>query len=385
MISFILVFGLGIVIAKVFIDKYKNEFTHNPSILHALYWYHFLFGIIYYSYMKIEGSDALSYMKRVSFQIRGDNWLDHYGIGTPFIEFIGYPLIHYLDFSFEAIMMLFAILGYLGFIYAYLFLIKLTQLRHRLWGIDFIILVLFLPNLHFWSVSFGKGSVIFLGISVFLYGITSRKWLTVVFGALIIYHVRIHILIIFCLSLFLGSVFSNSGISNFQKFLIIATISIILAPLSNTFLDYVGLSEFDADTFQNFTDKRGKGLAGADSGVDISNYDQSQKILTFLFRPLFFDAPGVLGLIVSFENLLLLILFFKVVTFKFFKFIFQANYFVKFSIIAFLGSTFVLAQVSGNTGLAIRQKSQIMILFFFVLLAYADWAYKNYGQKVIGD
>jgi hypothetical protein len=36
-------------------------------------------------------------------------------------------------------------------------------------------------------------------------------------------------------------------------------------------------------------------------------------------------------------------------------------------------------------GIAIRQKSQVMYLFFFVLLAYADWAYRTKGEVVIGE
>jgi len=36
-------------------------------------------------------------------------------------------------------------------------------------------------------------------------------------------------------------------------------------------------------------------------------------------------------------------------------------------------------------GIAIRQKSQVMFLFYFILLAYADWRYQQEGKAIIGE
>ena len=45
---------------------------------------------------------------------------------------------------------------------------------------------------------------------------------------------------------------------------------------------------------------------------------------------------------------------------------------VKTALFSFLTVAIALAQISGNLGLAIRQKSQVMILFLFVIVAFMD-------------
>lgn len=387
MISAALVLLFTLTVNQLVIKNNQHRLAHKPGVFHLLFFYHLLFFVIYYLYAQSTTSDSFEYYRKVEEFYRGDTWLDFYGIGTIFIEFVAFPFIHYLNFSYEAMMLLFSYLGYLGFFYFYLFIAETTVFKHKIWGIDFILLLLFLPNMHFWSVSFGKGSIILCGIGLFCYGISNfrQRWLMLIIGALIIYQVRVHILLLLVVALFIGSIFSSKGISTVQKIGIVALSLLLLSPLLNSFLEYTGIQEADTEAFEAFAEKRGSGLTGATSGVEINNYNQFEKLFAFLFRPLFFDAPGALGLIVSFENLLYLFLFIKLFSIRFVRFLISSHWVIKFSLIAFLGISVALAQVSGNLGLAIRQKSQIMFLFFFVLLAYADWAYSQYGKKVIGE
>jgi hypothetical protein len=50
----------------------------------------------------------------------------------------------------------------------------------------------------------------------------------------------------------------------------------------------------------------------------------------------------------------------------------MSNFLVKTALFSFLTVTIALAQISGNLGLAIRQKSQVMILFLFVVVTFLD-------------
>jgi hypothetical protein len=95
-------------------------------------------------------------------------------------------------------------------------------------------------------------------------------------------------------------------------------------------------------------------------------------MFAFWFRPLFFDAPGILGIIVSFENLFYLIIFGYLLQPKALGYLFRADAINKTCLLTFLGVSFALAQISGNLGLAMRQKSQVMILMLFVILKYMD-------------
>ncbi|HMR42881.1 MAG TPA: hypothetical protein PKC40_03570 [Saprospiraceae bacterium] len=387
MISAVFVLVFTFLLAQLVLARYRQELCHPTRVFNFLFFYHVLLTIVYYLYAKAEGSDAIAYYQKVETFYRSYTWLGHYGVGTFFIEFIGYPLVHFFGFSFEAVMLSFSFLGYLGFFFFYLAITKFIEFRHKLFGFDIILLLLFLPNIHFWSSSFGKGSVIFFGLGLFFYGLQSfsRNWLLMMLGAVIVFHVRAHILLVLLLGMLIAFFFSSKGIKGWQRALFIIVTIFVLSPVADTFLEYARIEETDSDTIQNFIQHRGSELGKADSSVEINNYNQLEKLFAFLFRPLFFDAPGALGLIVSFENLLYLFLFIKLFSIRFLRFLISSHWVIKFSLIAFLGISVALAQVSGNLGLAIRQKSQIMFLFFFVLLAYADWAYSQYGKKVIGE
>jgi hypothetical protein len=119
---------------------------------------------------------------------------------------------------------------------------------------------------------------------------------------------------------------------------------------------------------------RAKELGKGKSGLDLENYSQGYKLFTFLFRPLFVDAPGIMGIISSFENVFILFL-----TIQFLVnlplFWNGSTGFHKIAFFVFLLSAISLAQISGNLGLAIRQKSQIFPLLFIVL------AFSNSFQK----
>ena len=122
-------------------------------------------------------------------------------------------------------------------------------------------------------------------------------------------------------------------------------------------------------------------LSNSSSGYDVSNYNQFMKLFTFLFRPLFFDSPNILGIITSIENLIGIFLFIHLFYLKLNSST-KWNNFILFSFIFFLVSSFMLAQVSGNLGIAIRQKAQIMPIFFMVYVkTYMD--YLNLGKNKI--
>ena len=118
---------------------------------------------------------------------------------------------------------------------------------------------------------------------------------------------------------------------------------------------------------------RAKELGKATSGVDISNYNLPMLLFTFLYRPLFIDAPGALGIVVSFENV-----FYVLMTLQLFKsgqgftYPVRAGFLAKSAFFSFLTVSIALAQVSGNLGIAIRQKSQVMLLLLFVIISFLD-------------
>jgi hypothetical protein len=245
---------------------------------------------------------------------------------------------------------------------------------HTFLGYDLLAIILFLPNLHFWSGSYGKGSIIFLGFGLYFYAINKidRRWLAAILGAIIIYHVRPHILFVAILATAWGFFFSKRGISFAIRLLVVVVSIAVVYYIREDVLALTGISEEDLFDDATTLTERANRLTRATSGVDISNYSFPMKVFTFWFRPLFIDAPGLLGMIVSVENLFYLLIFSKLVRWDFIAFFRNSDMVVKTSLITFLGVSFALAQISGNLGLAMRQKSQVMILMMFVILKFLD-------------
>src|SRR5688572_22190044 len=179
MLSGVIVLAVTGFISFLIIDRLKSRYSYiDAQFLRNLFFYHLLLTFAYYGYALFNPSDSFYYYQKVLINYRGPTWFHFYGTSTTFIEFIGYPFINFFGFSYEAIMALFSMFGFLGFVYFYVFFLENIRFKHTFLGYDLLKIVLLLPNLHFWASSFGKGSIIFLGIGLFFYGISkiSTRW-----------------------------------------------------------------------------------------------------------------------------------------------------------------------------------------------------------------
>lgn len=376
MLGGLIVIGLSCLVAFGGIDRLKVKYPFiDTAFLRRLFFFHLLLFFAYYGYVLTSPSDSVYYYEKVLTDFRGPTWFSFYGTSTRFIEFLGYPFIRYLWFSYEAVMALFSLAGYFGFVYFYIFFKENIRFRHELFGTDLMTLIFFLPNLHFWSASFGKGSIIFLGMGLFFFGIShlKKRIVATIIGGIIIYHVRPHIMLVVLLSSAIGFMVSAKGVKMSWRILFLTGAVFAFFFIYRDVLTMVGIDE-DSPVQQGFDlTHRASELTKATSGIDITNYSLPMQVFTFLYRPLFVDAPGLLGLIVSFENA-----FYVIVTFLMFskwsgvKFLLSGNVLVKSAFLSFLTVSIALAQISGNLGLAIRQKSQVMILFLFVIISFLD-------------
>ena len=110
------------------------------------------------------------------------------------------------------------------------------------------------------------------------------------------------------------------------------------------------------------------------NSIDTSSYNIPLKLFTYMFRPLFFDARGLFPLLLSFDNLVLLLTF----TYPFLRIMYQlkfrtlklnaTNYFL---IIYSSLSWFFYAQSTSNLGLAARHKIMILPAIFCLSLFFS--------------
>jgi hypothetical protein len=357
-------------LASIVVARFKNV---SVRILIILFLYHSLLALAYYLYALFNPSDSKQYYRKVVESVRGETWGSFYGTSTQFIEFVGYPFIHYMGFTYESIMVVFSFFGYIGFVFFYIFFKENIRFdNNRIFSVNFLTLIFFLPNLHFWSSSFGKGSLIFCGFGLFMFAILKpvpRMW-ALVSGGWIIFQIRPHIFFVILIAAAISYAFSSREVTTLYRTLILTGSVILLYFIYDDIITLTGLD--DESIFDPLLSHRASQLSKATSGIDITNYTIAEKLFAFWFRPLFFDAPGVLGFIVSFENLFYLFAFLHLFQPKAIRYLWHSSPVVKTSLLTFLGVSFALAQISGNLGLAMRQKSQVMIMMLFVILKFMD-------------
>jgi hypothetical protein len=381
-VAFIVVASLFIYVLLV--ENYSSQLRHSKGMMYGLMLYHYVFFGVYYLAFN-GGVDAKRYFGETSRFV--GNWLSSFDIGTEFIVFVAYPFIRIFNLGYEATMIGFAFFGLVGIFYFYLTLLDVLKYRHKLFGIDLIGLFVFLPNIHVWSVSLGKGSVILMGLGLLFYGLVKprERARTLLLGGIIVFCVRPHILAVCLAGMVMASIVS-SRLSFIQRIFGSLIALGVFAIIASVFLEDIGLQEADFDSINQFVDSRAESLSAAGSGVDISNYNQPMKIFTFLYRPLFVDSPSAFGLLASFENLFYLLLTVKVFFHRriigFFK---RTSWFVKVCFFTFLLTSVAMAQIMSNLGIATRQKAQYYFLFLIVVLAFADYMYDRYRKVLFGE
>lgn len=280
-----------------------------------------------------------------------------------------------LGLSFLPGMLMFSMLGYWGFLFIMLtiksFIPDLGLLKEvTLLGLPLYPYIFMLPNMHFWSVGVGKDSLLFFAVSAILYALLNirKRWLVLVIAALIAYYLRPHILLF--LAAGYGAAFMLSPrLKLYQKLLFAVAGAIIFFPLLNSVLEFAKIEEFSGEHLEDFSTSKSAALSNAGSGVDFTNYPYVAKVLTFVFRPFFFDVNGIPALVASVENLIQLFLLYFFFRNRSLRFIFRANVIIRTAFFYFVIGALAFAPVMSNLGIIIREKNMLMPAFLIFILA----------------
>lgn len=368
---------------QLFFATYQKKHSFfDKKKMNVLYLYHLTFYGVYTWYAYNNSSDSHNYFREIS--THTGSWLELFGTDTNFINFVSYPF-YYIGFSYDMIMLTFSWFGYLGFIYAYLFFrekipVKITVFKR----IDLLTLILFFPNMHFWTASLGKGSAIFLGLMMFTYAIINPKSriFLLILGSVIIFYIRPHVFMFVAIGAILGNMSGKEKIPLWQKMMVFVVMIGALILLQDQILGVMNLQNSDnlIEDFEAAAEKNAQDLSDTSSGVDMSSYPLPLKLFTFWFRPLFIDAPNFLGIIISFENFIYLLLFFKICKTDFIKFIRKSPALVKMCLVIFFTASLAMTFIMSNLGIIMRQKTMVMYFLFFVIYYYL--AEKKYLRRL---
>ncbi|REG91530.1 hypothetical protein C8N25_104144 [Algoriphagus antarcticus] len=342
-------------------------------MLNQIFWYHMFFGLVYWAYAQLNRSDSVNYFHHTK---DWRNWFDAFSAGTDFVEWLAFPWINWFGFNYDMMMFLTTWLGFWGFVYFYLFFKENLRFNPKFEGWDAITIFMFLPNMHFWTASLGKGAIIFAGIGFLVYGLSwpAKRIFHIAFGSFLCYMVRPHILFAILIGMGVGFVLGREKVPFYQKYLVVFFAIGMSIFVYEDLVVYLGYDPNNlVDSFEEESALNSGRLQSAGSGVDMGSYSMPMKLFTFWFRPLFIDSPNLLGIAISFENALYIYMFSKVIHKDFLTYIKIAPAMVKMSAVVFISISISMTFVMSNLGIIIRQKSQIMYFMLFVVVAFMDW------------
>ena len=352
-VTFILAFLIGC--------REKKDFL----IVILLTIWHTLFCIVYYIFTFYNAADSIAYYKQAV--------LGQYEFypGSRFVVFLSSFFYQAFDTNYLNIFLIFNIFGLIGLLFFYKTLKPLFLRLGRPW-----FLILFIPSMSFWSSSLGKDSIVFLGITLFLYSVINNKLKTLFpISFFLIFMVRPHIALTILISYILYIVIVSKINLFIKSFIFI--LFIIIFYLSLGFIkQYVGLDDASLEGLGDYIDHRQTLNQGGGSSFDLTSMSYPMQMFTYIFRPLPFDAHSALALFTSIENTILLLLFSYTLYKTRFREIIEGRNFWLFTYI-FLSCT-VLSLTTANLGIATRQKWMFMpILIYLMVYGYYKFKYSK--------
>ena len=370
---------LAIQFPKLLLEE--KEFVYLP-ILKKLALFHFLLGLAYFFTTNNGGGDAWGYWMAA----KNMNFLQFVrdvsgGEGTEFMRAFNFIPANMMGMSFLSNTMFYSMLGFFGITYFFLVATRTVQYNKMINGYVLFPLIFFLPNLNFWSAGVGKDTLLFLCIGMFVYGLMKpfKRIPLLAFAVLISMAVRPHITLFLMVGFGLAYVMGGK-VSPFQRFLFSAVMIGIGIAILPTVMQFAKIEEASADGFDKFATNKAAVLSRGTTGsaIDISSYPFPLKVLTFWFRPLFFDARNINGLIASAENLVLLLVFIKAMRTNPIGAFKAAPFVVKGLVFFVMVGTLAFSQSLGNLGIMIRMRN----MFLPGLIIYMMWIF-SYEQQMI--
>jgi len=379
----IIIFLIGFNLKNFFSDFNRAD----KRWLNGLFLFHFLVAIAFNFYIDANGGDAIKYWNLPKNGSFDDVWfLVVNRRASSFMYLINFVPSNLLQLSFFTGNMIYALLGYLGFIYLFKIIKEIFTNTSVLYSlkiarVPIFPLILFLPNLHFWSSGIGKDAILFFCIHAFIFGLLKvrKRIAIIIFSLLLAVLIRPHIALFLLIAFAIGYLF-DSRLKAYQRFFILMVFVVGFVSLFGYVLQTIQLESLEMENIEEFANTRVTTLSRerTGSGVDISGYPIPIKIFTFLYRPLFFDMNGVFALLASLENLILLIFTAFVVTSRPWSAIKKSSYVIKGMLVFFLLGTFLFSLILGNLGIMLRQKNMLIPVFiiFGIWVLYNRKLYK---------
>jgi hypothetical protein len=343
-------------------------FTHATRIkvvyMTMIYMMHVAASVVYFQGAEEGVADSAMY-----YYDPGQNYQDGFAVGTQGLIYIVQYLRDLVGGSYLDFFLLFQAIGFLGIA----ILLRMLEEIHdelRVPHAPYFYALLTIPSLHFWSSAIGKDSPALLATSLALWAsMRLQQRAKAMIGALVVMlFIRPHVAIVTAVAMALAVVIGK-GIPAYLR------IGLFLMAVAGTFLATMMLQSAyaiditSAESIGQQFERRDNVLNSVDAGTTAVSGGFMVRLLSLMFRPLFFDAKETLALIASIESLFLigvvgLLLIRSRDVFR----VFKKVLFARFALIYALGLTIFFAIGYWNVGLGLRQKWTMLVPMYLVLL-----------------
>lgn len=336
--------------------------TKYPKVFLLLFAYHTIFVFTYWNNLSDCGADACVYWFLRRFTIdSSQTWFSYFGLSTNFLLFLNYPLVSYLKIDFLYGFMLYGMVGFIGILNLYKILSHYDYGKVKILGMPICIIILFLPNMHYWTSAIGKDALSFFSISyIFLHIVKNKGFnLQLLLVIAFFFLIRPHIEVFLLTSVATAVILNNKKLA-LSKRIFLAVIGVIVIPilitvtLSFVHLDLDNMEEI-SENFQSI----GAHLSErATSAIPMNDYILPVKIFTFWFRPFIFDIHDSATFTLAVENIITFIIFFWAFAIRL-KWKFKLPYQVLAIILFSLITTMFYCYRDTNLGIIIRMKNMV--------------------------
>lgn len=363
-------FGVFAALLGLFFARFA--FVHTSSqrvvVFVLAYLMHVGMSLFYYSLVVDTGADALLYYND-ALRIFGGG----FSFGTVFLVYFTQSIKLVFGGTYLDHFLLFQALGFIGLVA----LMRSFEEIYESVGIpqpNQIYWLLFIPGLHYWSSAIGKDSLFFAAVCLALWASLrfKQRLLVMIFAVLLMGLIRPHIAAI-TLAALAFTVLTDRTTNVVLRVLFAGAATLgaayAIATISGTY--QVNLAS--AEGISNQLAGREALMSNTEAvGNTAVNAIYPLRVLSLLFRPLFFDATNPLAIIVSIENGFLVLIvasFFKHprVTWQLLKTV----PFFRFALLSSVGALLALSLTYYNVGLGIRQKSTMILPG--ILIGYATF------------
>lgn len=343
---------------------------------------HLLITIGYWYYSLTQVADATKYFSKAQ---AATSLITQPGQGGGLIIATLQLLIHVFKLSYVGSYFVFSLFGLFGFYLLLKLILYLCEKYHQVVKREYLYFLL-LPGIHFWSSAIGKDSMIFMFIVCMIYGLFAPKPFLFIIGAVGTGFIRSHVLLMIIVGIGGGYIFLNKKLNVFQKVLLMSLTIAAMIVVTPLVVKLLGLKSLSVDALEGFIDKQQTYNQSGGSSVNMTGASFPVKLLSYLFRPFFFDAHNVVSFLSSIENTAWIYMFYRLSMYfrrKMFHPVYSALYAPLF--FGFLVPLFGLASALNNLGIAVRQKTMCFpfIFLLFILSSWFDKLLESRHRKTI--